>query len=125
MCRFYSICIILSYKYSSEREPQEAVRVRKLKKVTGLKVKSRSKKLYVSWKFKSSDRSGYQIQYAANRSFTKGKKTVGLGYFTTKKTLKKLKKGKNYYVRVREINRAGGKITYGKWSSVKKAKVRK
>lgn len=106
-------------------DEQEAVRVRKLKKVTGLKVKSRSKKLYVSWKFKSSDRSGYQIQYAANRSFTKGKKTVGLGYFTTKKTLKKLKKGKNYYVRVREINRAGGKITYGKWSSVKKAKVRK
>ena len=51
--------------------------------------------------------------------------SVGLGYFTTKKTLKKLKKGKNYYVRVREINRAGGKTTYGKWSAVKKVKMRK
>ncbi len=61
----------------------------------------------------------YQIQYARNKSFTKSKKTK-----TTTKlsyTIKKLKKGKTYYVRVRGKNSS----YYGKWSKVKKVKVKK
>lgn len=88
-------------------------------------MKSRSKKIYASWRFTSSSkRTGYQLQYASNRSFTKSKKTINLGYYTTRRTLKKLKKGKNYYVRVREYNRAVGMTKYGDWSAVKKVKVR-
>lgn len=99
--------------------------VQKPNKVTGLKVKSRSKKIYASWRFTSSSkRTGYQLQYASNRSFTKSKKTINLGYYTTRRTLKKLKKGKNYYVRVREYNREAGMTKYGSWSAVKKVKVR-
>lgn len=101
------------------------VTMQKPNKVTGLKVKSRSKKIYASWRFTSSSkRTGYQLQYASNRSFTKSKKTINLGYYTTRRTLKKLKKGKNYYVRVREYNRAAGMTKYGDWSAVKKVKVR-
>lgn len=107
-----------------EDEP-EAAKDKKLKKVTGLKVKSHSKKIYVSWKFTSSDRTGYQLQYAANRSFTKSKKTVHMGYYTTNKTVKKLKKGKCYYIRIREINRSAGEVIYGKWSTIKKVRVGK
>lgn len=101
------------------------ISLKKPGKVTRLRVKSRSNRILVSWNFKSSSkRSGYQLQYASNRSFTKSKKTLGLGYYTNHKTLKKMKKGKIYYVRVREYNRAAGMTKYGKWSAVKKVKVR-
>ena len=65
--------------------------------------------------------SGYQIAYAAGKSFKK-KSTV-----TSKKlavTLKKLKK-KTYYVKVRAFVTQDGKKVYGKWSSVKKVKIKK
>ena len=65
--------------------------------------------------------SGYQIAYAVGKSFKK-KSTV-----TSKKlavTLKKLKK-KTYYVKVRAFVTQDGKKVYGKWSSVKKVKIKK
>ncbi len=43
----------------------------------------------------------------------------------TKYTVKKLKKKKTYYVRVRPLTRSNGKKVYGKWSAIKKVKVRK
>ena len=38
---------------------------------------------------------------------------------------KKLKKKKTYYVRVRAYTLSNGKKVYGKWSSVKKVKIKK
>lgn len=117
----------LTIESESETDDEwEIEEVKKPKKISGLKVKSHSKKIYVSWKFSSSaDRTGYQLQYATNKSFSKSKKTMKLGYFVTSKTIKKLKKGKCYYVRVRGINRIGTKTKYGKWSAIKKIKVKK
>jgi hypothetical protein len=60
----------------------------------------------------------YMIYYATNKKFKKA------GRVTTKKlsyTLKKLKKGKTYYIRVRALR--GTKT--GKWSKTKKVKVKK
>ena len=68
----------------------------------------------------------YQVQYADNRKMKKAKYVNGRGRGTTKFTIKKLKKGKTYYVRVRpwDYDFAIKKV-YGKWSKIKKIKIKK
>ena len=94
----------------------------KINKIKGLVVKNQKKfKVKVIWK-KLTNISGYQIQYAPNKKFKKAKsKTVK----STSVTLKKLKKKKTYFVRVRAYKVVDGKKVYGKWSSVKKVKIQK
>ena len=93
-------------------------------KVKGVKVKNlQGRKLKVSWSWDITD--GYQIQYAMNRKFTKKKKTVTLNSLLSKKTFKHLKKNKTYYVRVRAFRESGNVKKYGKWSTVKKIKIKK
>lgn len=97
--------------------------VKKPNKVTGLKVKSKKKKVVtLTWK-KVSGAKGYQLQYALNKKFTKKKESK----FTKKKklTVKKLKSKKTYYFRVRAYKLNGKKKVYGKWSKVKKIKIKK
>ena len=95
-----------------------------MKKTTGLKVtNTKGKNLVVKYS-KVSGAKGYQITYATNSKFTKGKKVVN----TTKrtKTIQKLKKGKTYYVRVRAYKKdSTGRKVYGKYSKVKKIKITK
>ena len=79
--------------------------------------------MVIIWKWLSAD--GIQVQYAMNRSFTKKKKTISMDYATSFKTIKGLKKNKTYYVRVRAYNEKRGAKKYGKWSAVKKVKIRK
>ena len=94
----------------------------KINKIKGLVVKNQKKfKVKVIWK-KLTNISGYQIQYAPNKKFKKAKrKTVK----STSVTIKKLKKKKTYFVRVRAYKLVDGKKVYGKWSAVKKVKVKK
>ena len=69
--------------------------------------------------------SGYQLQYARNKKFTKSKKTKTVADPNTNTlTVKKLKKGKAYYVRVRSFTIIRGVKYYGKWSNVKKVKAK-
>lgn len=81
------------------------------------------RKMAVSFK-KVSGAKGYQILYATNSKFTKGKKNVSTKL--TSKTLTKLKKGTTYYVKVRayKTDSAGNKV-YGSYSKAKKLKIRK
>lgn len=86
-----------------------------------LSVKGKSK---VNIKFAKSKASvtGYQIQYAQNKKFQSAKKV------TTKNstcTIKKLKKGKTYYFRIRAYKTAGGKKIYGAFGAKKKVTVKK
>ena len=82
---------------------------------------TKGRKLTASWK-KASEADGYQIQYAPNKKFKKAKsKTVK----STAVTLKKLKKKTTYFVRVRAYKAVDGKKVYGKWSGVKKVKIKK
>lgn len=80
------------------------------------------KKVIVSWK-KLSGVSGYEVSIATKKNFKKGKKTAN----TTKVsyTFKKLKTNTTYYVRVRAYNIDNGTKVYGKYSAVKKIKVKK
>lgn len=90
-------------------------------KVKNVKLKKAgSNKLKLSFD-KVKQAKGYQISYSTNKRFAGAKKV------TVKKnqyTIKKLKKGKTYYVRVRAYKMDGSKKVYGKWSEVKKCKVK-
>ncbi|MCH5266371.1 MAG: CotH kinase family protein [Lachnospiraceae bacterium] len=89
----------------------------KIKKLTS------PKKRQMKVRIKKQSADGFQIVYAGNKKFTKGKKKV----YTKKnvKSFKKLKRGKRYYVKVRAYRKdAAGKRIFGKFSPVKKVKVK-
>ena len=96
------------------------------KKKTTVKISKKTKKtVTASWK-KIKDAKGYQVMYATNKKFTKGKKNITLKKASTlKKKIRKLKKNKKYYVRVRAYTKIGGKKVYSKWSTAKMAKTKK
>ena len=96
----------------------------KPKKVAGLKVKKGKKRMTVSWK-RDKKVTGYQITYAQNKKFKKGKKTITISKNKTiKRTVKKLKARKTYYVKVRAYKNIGKTKIYGAYSGTKKVKVR-
>ena len=84
-------------------------------KVTGLKVKKSGYKAVVSWK-KAANASKYEVLCSLKKNFKKNVKKLTVK--TTKATIKKLKKGKTYYFKVRGIS---GSIK-GSYSAVKKVK---
>ena len=91
-------------------------------KFTAAKVKGRN--LTVKWKRIAKNTKGYQVAL-------KEKKSGKQKYITVKqskkkilsKTIKKLKKGKTYAVRIRAYNKIGSEIIYGPWSKVKSGKI--
>lgn len=90
-------------------------------RVKKLKVKNKKKKsVTLSWK-KVVGAKGYWLQYAINKKFKKKKSKF---VKKTKYTVKKLKRKKKYYFRVRAYKLDGKKKVYGKWSGVKKVKIK-
>lgn len=86
---------------------------------------AKGKKLVVKWK-KNTAGNGYQIQYSTSKKFAKGNKTKTISKNkTTSYTIKKLKKKKTYYVRIRTYKKVSGKTYYSEWSSMKKVKIKK
>ena len=85
--------------------------------------KAKKTSIKVSWK-KVSGVAAYQIQYSTSKNFKKAK-TVEVSAKSASKVLKKLKKNKTYYIRVRAYKMNGRKKVYGKWSKVKKVKIKK
>ncbi|MBQ5590995.1 MAG: hypothetical protein IIU65_04880, partial [Clostridia bacterium] len=65
---------------------------------------------------------GYQVAYSTNAKFKK--KLTKTVIFKTKKTIKKLKSGTKYYVRVRAYKTINGKKVYGSWTAKKSIKVK-
>ncbi len=82
----------------------------------------KTKQLKATFK-KVSGVTGYQVVYSTSKKFTKSTtKTVNVK--STSKTVKSLKKGKTYYVKVRTFKTVGGVKYYGAYSAVKKIKVK-
>ena len=81
----------------------------------------KGKKIVASWSAVKGAK-GYQVQYAASRNF---KKKSSVSTKKTTYTIKKLKKNKVYYVRVRAYDTNGAEKAYGAWSKIKKVKVKK
>ncbi len=92
----------------------------KVKKVKAKNIKGRIIK--VTWK-SAGKNCRYQTQIAKNRAFTKEK----LNNTTSSKRMWyfNVTKKKTYYVRVRAYRKKSGKKLYGKWSKVKKVKIKK
>ena len=91
------------------------------------KVKAKVKGFTVTWKKQAKSTAGYQIQYSTSKKFTKKtSKTKRINKTsTTKLTVKKLKAGKKYYVRVRTYKTDNGKKYYSGWSKVKSVTTKK
>ncbi len=89
-------------------------------------VKSKKKKTAeVKWK-RSKAASGYVVQCATDKKFKKNKKQTTVSTNKTlSKTMKKLKGGKKYYVRVCAYAKAGGGKIQGDWSKTETVKVKK
>ena len=93
-------------------------------KLAGVK-NLKGKKIKVSWK-KNTKVNGYQFQYTTNKKFKSGIKNVTIKKNkTTSTVLKKLRKKKTYYVRIRTYKKDGKTTYYSKWSNVKKVKIKK
>ena len=85
--------------------------------------KADSTSLKTSWK-KAAVASGYQVVIATNSKFTKNvEKFTVKGRSSTSKTIKELKKGKTYYVKVRAYKTVNGTKLYGEYSASKKVKL--
>ncbi len=84
------------------------------------------KKISLKWT-RNTRATGYVIQYSTSKSFTssttKTVKVKGNKNLTT--TLKNLKKGKTYYIRMRAYKTSGSVTSYAGWSKVKTVKVKK
>lgn len=84
----------------------------------GLKLTAGKKKLTLTWK-KLVKASGYEIQISQKKNF-KGAKKHNIKNSKKSLTIKNLKSGKIYYVRIRAFTKTGGKKVYGKWAAAKK-----
>ena len=90
---------------------------------SSLSVKSKAKgKATVSWKAVKGITS-YQVQYSNYKNMKKAK-TVTLKSSSKSTTLKKLKRKKYCYVRIRTVKKVGKKNYYSKWSKVRSAKIK-
>lgn len=87
---------------------------------------SKTKAFKVKWKKKTTQTSGYQIMYSTSSKFTeKYTKTIRVkGNKNYYKTIKGLKAGKKYYVKVRTYKTVDGKNYYSSWSAKKTVKTK-
>ena len=83
----------------------------------------KTKQLKVTYS-KVSGVTGYQITYSTSSKFAKGS-MKSINASGTSKIIKKLTKGKTYYVKVRTYKTVGGVKYYSGYSAVKKVKIRK
>lgn len=90
-------------------------------KATSVKKLTTAKKAFtVKLNKVSNQATGYEIMYATNSKFTKGKKTVKVtSYKTTSKKIASLKSKTKYYVKVRTYKTVHGKKYYSDWSKYK------
>lgn len=100
------------------------VTVKKPSKVTIKSLKPAGNgKITVKWK-KVSGAEGYQVTYGIGSKFTQ-KRSVQVSKSSLSRTVKSLKKGKTYYVKVRAYKKdVKGNKVYGNYSAVKKVKVK-
>lgn len=107
----YSNCVKKITVYGVPKKPE-------MKKLTAGK-----KKFTVQWK-KDKKADGYQVQYSTDKKFKKNVKSVNVSKKNTKATVKKLKKGKTYRVRMHSYKKINGKKYYSGWGKVKSVKVK-
>ena len=89
-------------------------------------IKNNKKRAFtIKWK-KIKGANGYEVKYALNKKFTKGKVVKAVDAKKTTFKGSKLLKKKTYFVKVRAYTLdANGKKVYGDWSKTKKVKIKR
>ena len=109
--------------------PTGTPEVKSVTKPAKVKIKSaknkKKRKLTVKWK-KVKGAAGYELQYSLKKFNSTNTEIKTKKIAKTSITIKKLRKKKKYYIRVRafKLDSAGNKV-YGKWSKVKKVRINK
>lgn len=86
----------------------------------------KSKSFAVKWAKKTTQVTGYEIQYSTSKTFASGNKTVKItSAKTVSKTIKELKAKRTYYVRVRTYKTVGATKFYSDWSAKKSVTTKK
>lgn len=119
----YTVKVTFKGRYSGSKSLTYVINPPK----TAISKLSAGKKAFtVTWTKKSTQVTGYQIQYSTSSSFASGNKTVTVtSYKTISKTIKSLVAKKKYYVRVRTYRTVGGTKYYSAWSAVKSVTTKK
>ncbi len=117
----YKVTIKMKGKYSGTKTLTFKINpaTTKVSKLTAGK-----KSITVNITKKSTQVTGYQIQYSTSKKFTSAKTKTISSYKTTKYTLKSLSAKKTYYVRVRTYKKVGSKTYYSGWSTYKYVKTK-
>ncbi len=82
------------------------------------------KSLKVAVTKKTTEVTGYEIQYSTSKNFKSAKSKTLTSYSKTSLTLSGLSAKKTYYVRVRTYKTVGGKKYYSGWSTIKSKKTK-
>jgi hypothetical protein len=117
----YIVTITGKGKYSGTAKATYKIRP---KGTTLKKPMAAGRAVTVKWKKQSAKMAkaritGYQIQLATDRNFTKNKRTKTVkGYRNTSKKVTNLKAKKKYYIRIRTYKKTGKKTYWSKWSKL-------
>lgn len=116
----FTVC---ANKENRQCEPSDAFSaVTVPKKVSNKSAKSK-KSRRITYSFKKVNATGYQYQWSTHKNFKSNFLTKNTK--STKVTIKTAQSRRRYYVRVRAYKtEPGGKKIYGKWSNVKRVKVK-
>lgn len=120
----------LSYKFTvcankenRQCEPSDAFSAVTVPKKVSNKSVTSKKSRRITYSFKKVNATGYQYQWSTHRNFKSNFLTKNTK--STKVTIKTAQSRRRYYVRVRAYKtERGGKKIYGKWSNVKRVKVK-
>ena len=117
----YKVTVTFKGNYSGTKTLTFTINPQKitLGKVTGGK-----NTLTIAWTPRTAQATGYEIQYSLKKNFKSAKKVTVTKAKTKTKTVKKLTKGKTYYVRIRTYKTVNGKKFYSAWSAIKSAKIK-
>lgn len=121
----YTVTVTMKKNYTGSKK----LTYRILPKGTTLvKTQGIKKGFSLTWKKKTTQSDGYQIQYAAGKNMQSGTKILIKKNKKTGYTVKGLKSKKNYYVRIRTyrtVKQQGKTVrVYSKWSAVKKVRTK-
>ena len=117
----YKVTIKMKGKYSGTKTLTFKINPAKTKVS---KLTAGKKRITVAITKKSTQVTGYQIQYSTSKKFTNTKTKTITSYKTTKHTLKSLSAKKTYYVRVRTYKTVGKTKYYSGWSTYKYVKTK-
>ena len=120
----YKVTVKLKGNYSGSKTVAYQINPKGTSLVRIVSGKAKQNLINVTWKKQTKQTTGYQIQYGLKKNF-KGAKSLKIkSVKKTGTTIKKLKRGKVYYVRIRTFKSVGKKVYVSGWSKIKKVKVK-